>query len=677
MATLTILYIILAGIIALGVSLFQYFYKSHQSKVLGITFTVLRFLSIFALLLLLINPKFKNISYETIKPVLAVAVDNSVSIDHLGSSEKVRSAIKELRENNSIKERFDLDFYSFGREMKALDSLSFSENQTNIGNTLNLFGSIYKSKNYVPLLITDGNATVGEDYRYTAQNFKKPVYFLAAGDTLVYDDLKIDRINLNRYAYLDNKFPVEILSSYSGNNEISTQLEITSGNGIVHRENLTFGPNAKSKITNFFLPANTVGVRQYEARLISNNNEKNTANNQKNFAVEVIDQKTNVLIIYSNLHPDLGTLKKAIESNRLRSVTLEESSIDPNRLNDYELVVLFQPDRSFDRIYQEIKRLNKNTLTIAGANLDNSFLNRSQDSFRNPISGQSDEAQAIFNPNFSAFFLEDIGFEGFPPLETAFGNIAINGDSDIALYQKINGIPTDIPLMAVTENQTRREVIIFGIGLWKWRAQSYLENKSFLNFDNFIDKLIQFAASSEKKTRLRVDYDTFYYGGEGIEIDAQYFNKNYVFDPGQTLNIRIVNTESNATYEAPLIVSNTSYEAPIGNLAPGNYNFTINVKGEQLSRSGNFTIVPYDIEKQNLNADWAKIKLSSQESNGTALVLGQEDILINNLLNDSQYRPVQKTIEKIVPLVDFKILLFIIVACLAAEWFIRKYNGLI
>ena len=677
MATLTILYIVLAGIIALGVSLFQYFYKSRQSKGLGITFTALRFLSIFALLLLLINPKIKDISYETIKPVLAIAVDNSVSIDNLDSSDKVRSSVAQLQENKSLKERFELDFYSFGREIKAMDSLSFSESQTDIGNALNIFGSIYKFRNYVPLLITDGNATVGEDYQYTVQNFKNPVYFLTAGDTLIYDDLKIDRINLNRYAYLDNKFPVEIISSYSGNNEISTQLEITSGNSVVHRENLTFGPNQKSRIINFFLPANSVGVRQYKARLIPNESEKNTANNQKNFAVEIIDQKTDVLIIYSTLHPDLGALKKSIESNRLRAVTLHDSSIESDKLNGYELVVLFQPERSFSKIYEEIKRLNKNTINIAGPNLDNSFLNRAQESFRNAISGQSDEAQAIFNPNFSAFFIEDIGFEDFPPLETAFGNIAINGDSDIALYQKINGIPTDIPLLAITENQNRREVILFGIGIWKWRAQIYLENKTFLDFDNFVDKLIQFAASSEKKTRLRIDYDSFYYGGEGIQIEAQYFNKNYVFDPGQTLNIKITNTETNKTYEVPLIVNNTSYEAPIGNLAPGNYNFTVTAKGAQLSRSGNFTIVPYDIEKQSLNADWTKIKNSAKINNGMALVLGQEDILIENLLKDSQFKPVQKTVEKIVPLIDFKILLFIIVACLAAEWFIRKYNGLI
>ena len=50
--------------------------------------------------------------------------------------------------------------------------------------------------------------------------------------------------------------------------------------------------------------------------------EKNLVNNSREFAVEVIDERTKVLIAYSFLHPDLGALKKAIESNQQREVEL-------------------------------------------------------------------------------------------------------------------------------------------------------------------------------------------------------------------------------------------------------------------------------------------------------------------------------------------------------------------
>ena len=42
----------------------------------------------------------------------------------------------------------------------------------------------------------------------------------------------------------------------------------------------------------------------------------------KNFAVEVIDQKTNVAIVSDIIHPDMGALKKAIESNEQRTASI-------------------------------------------------------------------------------------------------------------------------------------------------------------------------------------------------------------------------------------------------------------------------------------------------------------------------------------------------------------------
>ena len=41
------------------------------------------------------------------------------------------------------------------------------------------------------LLITDGNQTYGNDYQYTASNYKQPIYPIILGDTITYTDLSI------------------------------------------------------------------------------------------------------------------------------------------------------------------------------------------------------------------------------------------------------------------------------------------------------------------------------------------------------------------------------------------------------------------------------------------------------------------------------------------------------
>ena len=69
MQTETILYIIIAGILALLVALFQYMYKSKKRSKRYVLLTFLRFLTLFSVLLLLINPKFEKQIFNEISQI--------------------------------------------------------------------------------------------------------------------------------------------------------------------------------------------------------------------------------------------------------------------------------------------------------------------------------------------------------------------------------------------------------------------------------------------------------------------------------------------------------------------------------------------------------------------------------------------------------------------------------
>ena len=49
----------------------------------------------------------------------------------------------------------------------------------------------------------------------------------------------------------------------------------------------------------------------------------------------------------------------------------------------------------------------------------------------------------------------------------------------------------------------------------------------------------------------------------------------------------------------------------------------------------------------------------------------------DELLNNPNYKSIQRINKKTVPLVNYKLLLLLIVLSLALEWFVRKYKGLI
>ena len=83
MQTETLTYILLSGIIALVLALFQYILNNKKRTRLHWLLSSLRFLSIFAVLLLLVNPKFDSVSFFDEKANLVIAVDNSESVAFL------------------------------------------------------------------------------------------------------------------------------------------------------------------------------------------------------------------------------------------------------------------------------------------------------------------------------------------------------------------------------------------------------------------------------------------------------------------------------------------------------------------------------------------------------------------------------------------------------------------
>src|SRR5699024_2407473 len=124
------------------------------------------------------------------------------------------------------------------------------------------------------------------------------------------------------------------------------------------------------------LATKSVGVHTYSAAIEPLENEKNKENNQRNFAVDVIDQQTNVLILSSLVHPDLGALKKSIEHNEQQTADIRYiNDGKPLDLGNYQLVVLYQPTADFQEVYDRILRIGINTFTITGEHTDYGFLN--------------------------------------------------------------------------------------------------------------------------------------------------------------------------------------------------------------------------------------------------------------------------------------------------------------
>jgi hypothetical protein len=677
MQTETIPYIIIAGIAALSLALFQYMYKSKLKSNLKYLLTALRTISIFAILVLLINPKFESFTFFDEKPTLVVAVDDSESISYLKQDGSATKIINDLKSNLELNKRFNIETYSFGKSVKRLDSLSFKAKQSNISQALKQFGEIYDNQTAPIVLLTDGNQTFGSDYSYLTKSIKQPIYPMILGDSTIYSDLSIKQLNVNRYVFLKNKFPVEIITNYSGTEFITTELKIWSGNSLVFRKALQFDGSKTSQIISTTLNANSVGVKTFRVELVPLANEKNKVNNSKNFGVEVIDQKTNIALVSERLHPDLGALKKAIESNEQRSVSILKPKAYLARVTDFQLVILYQPNSSFNSVLSEIKTQKLNTFIITGETTDYTFLNSAQLKFNHIVTNQTEDFQPTLNRNYNTFIVDNLDFNNYPPLKSEFGTMTFLVPNDIILYKTVNGVITDLPMLSTFEIDNTKHALLSGEGIWRWRAQNYLDTESFVDFDNFVNKLVQYLSSNNIRQRINIDYKSFYNGNDDVTITAQYFNKNYEFDAEASLRIIVKNKDDNTIREIPLLLNTGNYTVDLSGIVAGLYDFTIRHNSEAITASGSFQILEYNVEQQFLNADIEKLKAIADNSDGDYFYSGQSDQLINNLLGDKRYATIQKSTKNIVPLIDWKFLLILIALSLFVEWIIRKYNGLI
>ena len=442
-------------------------------------------------------------------------------------------------------------------------NVDFTEKQTDIAQALRHINELNKEKNNPIVLVTDGNQTLGNDYTYL--NIQNPVYPLVVGDTSSYEDLMITRLNVNRYSFLNNQFPVETMVFYDGNKKVNANFTIEKNGKTVYRKLLKFNSNKTAETVEVNLTSEKEGDQFYAAKIDDLAREKNTVNNTKSFSVEVINKQRQILILSAINHPDLGALKKSIERDQQQKVTIRliDSKI---QIKDYQLIILYQPNLKFKDFFHEISKEKINYFLITGSQTDWNFINTNDFGVQKNSINQSENYAANFNTGYLVFAQKDINFSTFPPLKDRFGQLQITVPYQSLLTQNIDGFSTNVPLLATADVNNHKRVFLLGEGIWKWRSTSYQNSRSFNDFDKFLGKIVQYASSKKVRERLDIDIETLYNANSIITVGAFYVDENYTFDPRATILFDLKN--NNYTFFFSL--NRNSYQLEISALDSGN-----------------------------------------------------------------------------------------------------------
>lgn len=666
-----ILYIIIAAVIALLLAAFLYVYKNKKMAKINWLLFVLRALSFFLIFLLLFNLKITKRILKNEKPNLFVLVDNSKSIALEGKANSVHQILKKIKKEQTLANKFNLQFYSFSNKVKPLDSATFTGNETKIRQALQTVNSFSISKKSPIVLISDGNQTIGSSYKF--YKTKHTIYPIVIGDTTSFQDVFIDRLNANKYAYLKHKFPVEIFVAYQGQkNNLPVTLQISEGKKIIYKQKIKLGKDNNSKHLSFYLPANKTGLHHYLATVSGIKDEKNKHNNKKYFTVNVISEKAEILLISDIIHPDIALFKRAIESNEQRKLTIKKPT-DHVELKKYKSVILYQPKTDFKTVIKQLLQAKKNIFFVTGTHTNWNVLNDFQPFFKRDFVNKKEDYSAVFNTSFNTFLADDIGFESYPPIQDKFGEISFFVPHQVLLYQKINNFTTEQPLMAAFTKNKQRYIALFGENAWRWRLFEGKNKHQFKDFDTFINKSMQYLAAENKGDFLEIDYKNTYFSNQEISIKAQAFDLNYQFNPKKKLWIKINGNTKNWTF--PFSLEANYYQVNITDLNPGNYHFTVYDTAKTISKSGSFTILNYEIEQQNTSGNYQELNLLAKNNSGSVFFPDQIDKLVSTLNKNTDFKTVQKEIIRKKSLIDWRILLALISILLSLEWFLRKYKG--
>ncbi len=633
------------------------------SKRMNLLLAALRFVAVSVIALLLLAPVAKRTVNERQKPVVVVAQDVSESVD---SSQRVVESGKWKVESEECEVVYE----------------EFGGTTTDIAAALEDIASRYQGRNLgAVVLATDGIYNRGNNPASTAERLTFPVYTVALGDTTPQRDAALANIRHNRIAFSGNTFPVEITVNATRLKGHSAQLTLSDSRGkTVAQKGIDYNDNSFSSTLTFELKAEQPGLQRYTARLSVVDGERTATNNVLTFYTDILDSRRKVAIIGNAPHPDLAALKQAVESNPNYEAEVflnEELKMRNEELKEVSLLILHNlpsATHQFPTLNSQLSSIN--SIYIIGTQTDLPRFNALHTGLEIVAKAKkSNEVTALFNDRFSLFSLDGAdaaALEELPPLSAPFGEAKTSTSLQSLFTARLGNINTGQPLVAAQVQGAKRSVFVWGEGLWRWRLNDFLNNKTHDHFDRLVSQLVNFAAITDSRERFIVETERHYSDNDEVVVRAQLYNESY--EPFNSPDAKFTLKGDSIKGDYNFSREGDGYSLSLGTLPEGLYRYTATTTydGKNYTAEGAFAVEALHLEQANLTADHSLLATLSSITGGEMYYPDQLSALNSQL---STLKPVIYTHTRFSELLNLPWVLILIIILLGAEWVLRKYHG--
>ncbi|MBQ1653834.1 MAG: hypothetical protein II060_08605, partial [Bacteroidales bacterium] len=347
----------------------------------------------------------------------------------------------------------------------------------------------------------------------------------------------------------------------------------------------------------------------------------------------------------------------------------------------YDLVITHQLPSVKNKaqgIFAEIEKFAIPQIIILGTNTSYSDFDKlGTDLKENSNFNSFDDAVPSLNSAFNSFSIESPEFlQQLPPLKVPYCSPKISGESKVLLYQTINGIKTDKPLVFFTDRDNRKCCFIMGEGLWRWRIYDYKQSSSNENFNTLINKIVRFTITKQQKNKLSVEAKRLYTDNENIIITAEFYNDAYELVPDLEIEATLKDSADNE-FKYIMEPNGNAYRIDLGRLAKGSYTckFATEFDGNKYETNIAIMVRNMNLEAQNLTANHNVLFAIASANGGKVYYPAEMSKIKDDLTSNPDIQNVAYEKESLSSIMDFWYLFICILLFATAEWFLRKFWG--
>jgi hypothetical protein len=635
----------------------------------------LRFLTLFIALALLLNPFLNWVRHQVFRPSVIILQDVSASMDEAlaGRSKSDRF--------NEILPALKKQYADLGYDVKIVsfaDGLDVTNRQTTqLQRTL---GDLAKDHGLerasAAILLSDG--WFKDDDFSDLDAVQLPIDAVALNLPSVRYDLELHRVVTNRTAYRGEQTPVAVEAAavdYTG--KASVQLLI-DGKAVETRI-LDFATEPFQQA--LFEPVfPTLGLHLIEARTIPDNpgfspdDEPNRDNNRLTSAVQVLADKTGVLVLTDNLNWDTRAIKDALIHDPKRSIQVLRAD-GPTLYDGRNPVDLTAAVTSLTVV---IALFNSGALNLTPAWREQ--ITHFTDNggglwiMGRPVVGLESLAPASrsnvqreftgtirFTPEadaYDTFRLNDRDVDQIPPVDYDY----VNPSAQARILARIDN-PQLSPFILYQEYGRGKCLQIAGSGLWRWGQQEGGR------WPQMIGDIVSWLGSRSKDRFSALTDKNGYLLGDNVAVRLSAYDERMNPISDLAAEISVQDASGREVFHDFLARDEETYRISIPHLPAGSYRFNVFDKRSGLKTDGSFAISDLAAESRDRGVNLPLLTLVAHATGGKLLSPGEAPSL-------PEVKPIREDRRVEYPLYRkwWLIALFLIAFCL--EIFLRKRRGL-